>query len=175
MTPGEAPMSAEVRGEFRRPLVFPLLIRQAAAICIALLAIHCSSVPPEQRLRATIATGIEAAEQKDHGELAELVSAGYVDRSGRDRRGLLNLIRGYLTQMGPLHIFSVEKSLAITSPGRAEVTLLVAVASVPMASIADLRESTADLARVELTFVEEVGDWRLLGARCDQADLTDFF
>ena len=55
------------------------------------------------------------------------------------------------------------------------MTLLVAVASVPMESLADLRESTADLGRVELTFAEEDGDWKLLGASWSQADLTDFF
>jgi len=150
VTSAEAPMSDKVRGEFRRPSVVLLLIRHAAAICIALLAVHCSSVPPEQRLRATIATGIDAAEQEDHGELANLVSAEYADSRGRDRRELLNLVRGYLSQMGPLHIFTVEKSLTIPSSGRAEVTLLVAAASVPMESLADLRESTADLGRVEL-------------------------
>ena len=168
-------MSDEVRGEIRRPSVMFLLIRQAAAICIILLAVHCNSVPPEQRLRSAIATGIESAEQEDHRELAKLVSAEYADSRGRDRQALLNLVRGYLSQLGPLHIFTVEKSLVITSPGRAEVTLLVAVASVPMESLADLRESTADLGRVELTFAEEDGDWKLLGASWSQADLTDFF
>lgn len=175
MTSGEAPMSDEVRGEFRRPSVILLLLRQGAAICTVLMAVHCNSVPPEQRLRATIATGIEAAERKDQGELAGLVSADYSDDHGRDRQGLLDLVRGYISQMGPIHIFTVEKSLVITSPGRAEVTLLVAVASVPTESLADLRESTADLGRVELTFAEEGGEWKLLGKSWSQADLTDFF
>jgi hypothetical protein len=143
-------------------------------MCIVLLAVHCTSFPPEQRLRTTIANGIDAAERKDHGELAELVSVEYTDPQGRHRRELLNLVRGYLSQMGPLYIFSVEKSLRITSPGRAEVTLLVAVASVPMESIADLRQSTADLGRVELTFKEEGGAWKLLAVRWSQAELTDF-
>jgi len=143
-------------------------------MCMVLFAVHCNSVPPEQRLRATIATGIEAAEQKDHDELAGLVSATYSDPRGRDRRELLRLVRGYLSQMGPLHIFSVEKSLVITSAGRGEVTLLVAVASVPMESLADLRQTTADLGRVELGFVEEGGDWKLLEVQWSQADLTDF-
>ena len=161
-------------GKIHGPPLFPLLIRQAAVMCIALLAVQCTSVPPEQRLRTTIATGIEAAERKDHGELAGLVAEEYADSHGRDRRELLNLVRGYLSQMGPLHIFSVEKSLRITSPGRAEVTLLVAVASIPMESIADLRQSTADLGRVELTFTEEGGAWKLLAVRWSQAELTDF-
>jgi hypothetical protein len=143
-------------------------------MCIALLAVQCTSVPPEQRLRTTIATGIEAAERTDHGGLAGLVAEEYADSQGRDRRELLNLVRGYLSQMGPLHIFSVEKSLRITSPGRAEVTLLVGVASVPMENIADLRQSTADLGRVELTFTEEAGAWKLLAVRWSQAELTDF-
>jgi hypothetical protein len=143
-------------------------------MCIVLLAVQCTSVPPEQRLRASIATGIEAAERKDHDALAGLVSADYSDPRGRDRPELLRLVRGYLSQLGPIHIFSVEKSLVISSPRRGEVTLLVAVASVPMESLADLRQSTADLGRVDLTFVDDGGDWRLLEARWSQADLTDF-
>lgn len=143
-------------------------------ICIVLLMVHCSSVSPEQRLRATIATGIEAAENKDHAALADFVSADYTDDRGRDRRELLNLARGYLFQMGPLHIFSVERSLIIASPGRAEVTLLVAVASVPIERIADIGKSTADLGRVEMVFVEEGGDWKLVEVGWRQADLTDF-
>ena len=174
MTPGEASISDEVRGETRRPSLVPLFIRQAALICIALFAANCSSVSPEQRLRATIGNGIEAAEEKDHAGLAGFVSDDYEDDRGRGRRELLGLVRGYLSQMGPLHIFSVEKSLVISSPGRAEVTLLVAVASVPIESIADLRRSTADLGRVELVFADEGGDWKLVDARWRQADLTDF-
>lgn len=143
---------------------------------MALLIVCCTSVSPEQRLRATIEGGIEAVEQKDHGSLSELVSSNYADSRGRDRRALLDLVRGYLAQAGPLYVFTVEKSLVVTSPGRAEVTLLVAAASVPMESLADLRRSTsADLGRVELTFVEERGDWKLLEAGWSQADLSDFF
>jgi len=135
---------------------------------------HCTSVSPEERLRATIATGIEAAERGDNAGLAEFVSEQYTDDRGRDRRELLNLVRGYRIQLGPLHIFYIERSLIIASPGRAEVTLLVALASIPVESIADLGNSSADLGRVELAFVEEGGDWRLVEARWRQADLTDF-
>ena len=174
MTPDESPYLHEVRGGIHVPPLLPLLIRLVAAMCMALLAVRCVSVPPEQRLRVTIATGIEAAERTDHEELAGLVSKTYADARGRDRRGLLNLVRGYLSQLGPLHIFSVEESLVITSPGRAQVTLLVAVASVPMESLADLRQTTADLGRVELTMVEEGGDWKLVEASWRQADLADF-
>ena len=162
------------RGDFHGPPLFPFFIRRAAAVCMALLAVHCVSVPPEQRLRATISAGVEAAEEKDHAALAELVSNEYADDRGRDRRDLLNLVRGYLSQLGPLHIFLVEKQLSIASPGDAEVTLLVAVASVPMESLADLRDTTADLGRVELAFVEEGGEWKLVEARWSPAELTDF-
>jgi hypothetical protein len=140
-----------------------------------LLTVCCTSVSPEQRLRATIERGIEAVEQGDHGSLSDLVSSDYADSRGRDRRALLDLVRGYRVHAGPLYVFTVEKSLVLTAPGRAVVTLLVAAASVPMESLADLRRSTsADLGRVELTFVEERGDWKLLDADWRQADLSDF-
>ena len=100
----------------RRPSLFPLFIRQAAVICIVLLMVHCTSVSPEERLRATIATGIEAAERGDHAGLADFVSEEYSDDRGRDRRELLNLVRGYRIQLGPLHIFYVERSLIVASP-----------------------------------------------------------
>jgi hypothetical protein len=143
-------------------------------ICIALFAIKCTSVSPEQRLRAAIESGIEAAEKEDHAAIAGFVSDDYADHRGRDRRALLGLVRGYLSQMGPLHIFSVERSLVMASPGRAEVTLLVAVASVPIETIADLGNATADLGRVELVFADEGGGWRLVEARWNPADLSDF-
>ena len=125
-------------------------------------------------MRASIATGIEAAERQDHASLARFVSEDYTDDRGRDRRQLLSLVRGYLSQMGPLHIFYVEKSLVIVSPGQAEVTLLVALASIPLESIADLGKASADLGRVELVFADEGGEWKLLEVRWNQADLTDF-
>ena len=174
MTPGEVAIRDHARGDPRQYIVIPLFIRRASLVCIVLLTLACTSVSPEQRLRAAIGNGIEAAERKDHGALAEFVSASYADDRGRDRRELLALVRGYLSQLGPLHIFSVEKSLEIPSPKRAKVTLLVAVASVPVESIADLRRSTADLGRVELVFVEEGGEWKLTEARWSPADLSDF-
>jgi len=145
----------------------------AVLVAVALPAVSCGE-PPEVRLRRVLEQGEKAAEQKDHARLAELVSDDYTDEQGYDRRGLLGFARAYFLQLDSVYILTRERSLVITGPGQAEVTLLVAVTSVPVDSFPDLGGMTADLARVEMRFQEEDGEWKLISADWSPADLTDF-
>ena len=83
-------------------------------------------------------------------------------------------LRDKLLQLDSVYILTRERSLVITGPGQAEVTLLVAVTSLPADSFPDLGGMTADLARVEMKFQEEDGEWKLIRADWSPADLTDF-
>ena len=145
------------------------------AAVTALTSPGCCGEPPEARLRRAIEDGRVAAMAKSFDRLGRLVSECYSDSDGRDRADLLGLVRGYLTHLDPAHLFYKEQSLRLTAPGRAEVTLLVALASVPLESIADLERISADLGRVELEFEEESGDWKLVRARWSSVSLTDWF
>ncbi len=68
-----------------------------------------------------------------------------------------------------------EKSLAVTAPARGEVTLVVAIASVPIESVVDLNAASADILRIDLQFADEGGDWKLIRADWTSAEPDDFF
>jgi hypothetical protein len=142
-----------------------------AFLVISLLA--CGVPSPEVRLREVIDAGQRAAENGDLGELGELVSDRYADDAGRDRDELLRFVRAYLFQLGPVHTIKREKSLVLTSPGHAEVRLVVAVASFPVESVVDVDAASADLLRLDLEFVEEDGDWRLIRGDWSSAEPAD--
>lgn len=149
-------------------------VRAVLAGAVVLLLVACGGEPPEARLRRTIEDARVAAMAQRHQDLGRLVSERYSDSEGRDRAEVLALARGYLSHLDPVYLFFQERSLRVKAPGRAEVTLLVAVASVPVESLADLERITADLGRVELGFEEEDGDFKLVRARWSPASLTDW-
>jgi hypothetical protein len=133
----------------------------------------CASESPEDRLRAALQYGEAAVETKDWSALDDLVSKRYADAAGRDQAQLVDLVRAYLFRLGPVHVLSQTKSLELVAPDRAEVTMLVAVASVPFETLADLERVSADVGLVEMIFVDEDGDWKLLRAEWSPATLDN--
>ena len=149
----------------------------ALAVGALTLGLHlpgCGSEPPEVRLRRTIEAGRDVATSGDPRGLGRLVSDRYTDDEGRDRAELLRVVQGYLSYLDPVHVIYKEEKLRVTGRGRAEVTLLVAVASVPVAGLGDLQRISAETARVELVFEDERGDWKLVRARWSPASLSDW-
>ncbi|HXV78126.1 MAG TPA: hypothetical protein VD788_17580 [Candidatus Polarisedimenticolaceae bacterium] len=70
-------------------------------------------------------------------------------------------------------MLSAEKRLDVTEPGRAGVTLIVALTSMPIDDPTRLDQAAAEVGRVELWFEEEGGEWRLVRAGWSPAGLAD--
>ena len=139
-----------------------------------LLMGSCAPDAPQVEIRELIERGERAAEQRRVGELADLVAPTYADAEGRDRAALVGLVRGYLAHGGSIHLLTRIESLRVTAPERAEVTLLLAAAALPISGVLDLDAVSADLLRVELELERARGDWRLTRAAWAPATVADF-
>ncbi len=126
-------------------------------------------------MRRMLDRGERAAEARDFRVLRELIAEDYRDNAGRDRSRLLGQARAYLRHGGSVHVYSRVASLRVVEPARAEVELLVAVAAGPIAGLADLRETSADLARVHLVLGQPGGRWQVESAEWRAAELAEFF
>jgi len=140
----------------------------ALALCLSLA---CAGEPdsPEAQVRALLAEIESAAEQGDVSAFKDLVSEGYEDPYGHDKKALgafmtFNVLRH---QRGREIILRVRQ-IAIPTPDRAAVTLHVGLAG--SAARGSLH---ADVYEVELDVEREDQDWRLTWAEWKPSPATD--
>ena len=148
-------------------MVNTLRIIHWAFVVLALSLIPaCSSEPdtPEARVRAYLAAGEVAAEERDLTGLKEMISTGYKDREGRDRRSLVQLMAGYFFRHRSLHLLTQIEEITFPSENRARVVLLAAMAASPVADTDSLLSLRADLYRFELELAVEDSEWKLVSA-----------
>ena len=150
-------------------------IRSLRFALLALLLAGCSAPDtPEQRIRELIGAAEEAVEKKEIGTLRGFVAQTYSDAAGRDRRAIDGLLRVYLLRHDKIHLLTRIESVTVTAPARAEAVIYVAMAARPIARVEELGPFRADLYRFEVRFVEEDGEWRVVGAAWRPAELADF-
>jgi hypothetical protein len=142
----------------------------------ALLGCGCKKpLSPEEQVRATIGAAEKAAEAKDLGALAELVSAGYSDREQNDRQVVLNLLKVQFIRFPAIYLLVRIPGVVFPQPGQAEAVVLVAMAGVPFERAAEFTQVHADLYRFDLLLADEgKGRWRVVRASWGPAGVEDF-
>lgn len=134
---------------------------------------------PEEQVRDTIATLTHAAEDKDLKAIRRLISEHYHDDEEHDRQEVLGLLRMYFARYPAIHLATRVTAVEIAPAGtdvRARVTVVVAMASVPMNGVEDLLRLHADVNRFDLTLIEEAAEqWAIAGAAWQAARPEDLF
>jgi hypothetical protein len=152
----------------------PTPILAVFAIAAALAGCKDHSTPEEQ-VRATIARAEQAVEDKDLRSLAALVSDQFADGSEADKTAVLRIVQLQFLRHPSIHLLVRVPAVTFAGPGRAEATALVAMASLPIASPAELSRVSANLYRFDLVFVEEgKRRWRLRSATWAAVRPADF-
>ncbi len=145
------------------------------ALCLAVVGACSKKESPEARVRATIATAVQAAEANDSAGVLAIVSRRYVDADGRDRRAMEGLLRLYLLRHRPLYIYTRVPSVTFAGNDRAEAVVYAAMAGTRVDAPAELARLSATLYRFDLTFELEQDDWRLRAAAWRPAELSEFY
>lgn len=119
---------------------------------------------PEEQVRDTILQAELAAEARDMGAIRELVHDEYQDRSGRDRRMLINQVRLYLMARQSLELLVKINEIKFTANDFAEVDVTAAGLGLRagmggLGLTADGDHYQIDLAK------DDDGNWLLIGAR----------
>jgi hypothetical protein len=117
---------------------------------------------PEQQVRATIAAGERAAEERDAGALLDLVSERYSDDQGRDAELLAKYVRGYLLTHPSIHL--VTRVESVEFPYRDLARVRVTIGSLAREGAADTLDLGADVDEVEIELTREGDDWRVTRA-----------
>jgi hypothetical protein len=157
-------------------MVSPSCRRAALALAAALLLGGCRGAPddPEAQVRALVRDAVAAAERKDVGALRAMVSERYADDQGQDKRAVEALLRLHFLRNQSIHLYTRIRSVELAPPDRAQASVLVAMAGVPIASEEQLPGVRADLHRFELELAREDGAWRVQRAAWRRTEPGEF-
>ncbi len=137
------------------------LRRMRLAVVAGLWVAGCGSAdPPEVQVRAVIDAAETAAEARDVSALMDLVSPDYKDTDGRQPEELKRYLRGYFIANQSIHLLTRIERIEFPTTGVAEVELTVGMVGreTEAQSAWDL---AADVYRIDLTLMDEEGDWRV--------------
>jgi len=145
-------------------------------LVVAMLLPGCQAkhASPEAEVRALIYSAVAAAEQKNFGTLKDIISKRYTDEQGQNKRAIEALLRLHILRNETVHVYAHIQSVTLPQADRAQATVLVAMAGVPIASAQDLPALVADLNRFEIEFVHEGRVWRVQRAAWRRAEPGEF-
>jgi hypothetical protein len=144
-------------------------------IFITLLIISCNkqTTSPEDEIRQFIASGIEHAEQRNSGELKDMIRDNYSDQKGYDKKQLVSLMRIYFLRNKSIYLLYKIKDIKITGNQNATVQLYVAMAGKQVSDITLLSNYRASIYRFELQLIKPDDEWLLERAQWARASAID--
>ena len=142
------------------------------SICLLLLA--CSNKPstPEDEIRLYLKKGVEAAENRDHGDLSDLIDDAYLDHKGIDKSHISTLLRAYFFRHKNIYLFTKIREISFPTDNEAEVILNVAMAGSVISDASTLASLRARMYRFELHLVKQ-DEWLLRSATWQIANMAD--
>lgn len=143
---------------------------------IALLMTACGGpeVTPEQEIRALVREAEIAAEERQVGDLARLLSDQYYDRQGHDKESLVRMLRLQMIRNQAIHLFVQFGEISVTENDSATAVVRVAMAGGPFKGLEDLPKLGAEFYRFNLDLSKEHGKWRIVSASWRQALENEF-
>ena len=143
-------------------------------ILFFLSACDDSTQTPEDEIRAYISHGVEVAENRNSGDLAEMMHPQYSDEKGFNRDQLIKMIKLYFFRHKNIHLFTKIDEIKLFSDQEALVTLHVAMAGQAISSLSMLSSLRARIYRFELDLVKQDNEWLLQHAIWQPASQRDF-
>ena len=116
---------------------------------------------PETELREWVARGELAAEEKDRGELLDMISAGYADSRGNDRDALGDILRIYFFRQDSIALLTTIDEITFYDDSAALVNMTIGMAGTNSSSLG----FRADAYRFEFELQKADDEWMLIGAR----------
>lgn len=138
------------------------------------LLVACSddAMSPEDEIRHFIKQGVEAAEERQVGELSDLLHPGYQDSRGNRAKQITQLLRAYFFRHKNIHLFTRIGSIELVDANTAVVKMHVAMAGSVIADVDALASLRAQIYAFEL-HLHKNETWLLQSARWNRASVTD--
>jgi hypothetical protein len=132
-----------------------------SAILMTLAACGEPPTEPEAELRAWVAAGVKAAENKERRNLVGMISESYADGRGNERSDIENLLRLYFLRQNNIRLLPKIEEIMVYGDSAAKI-----VTTVGMAGTNDgVLGFSADAYRFELELEKDGDDWQLIAAR----------
>lgn len=116
---------------------------------------------PESEIRAWVTRGELAAEEKDRGELLDMISVNYADAHGNDRKSIGDLLRLYFLRQDSVALLTSIDEISLSGETAATVQVAVGMAGTSNNALG----FDADAYNFEFELVRSEGDWLLIGAQ----------
>ena len=131
--------------------------------CLVLLA-ACGGGPegsPEDAIRAWVARGEQAAEEKDRGGLLDMISEDYADGRGNNRDEIGDLLRIYFFRQQTIALLTSIDDIVMSGDTAAIVNVTVGMAGTNSGALG----LSADAYNFEFELQRDDEEWLLIGAR----------
>lgn len=127
------------------------------------MLVACGESPsePEEELRAWVAAGVTAAENKERRGLVGMISAAYVDARGNDRADIENMLRVYFLRQHKIGLLTKIEDITVYGDTAAKLDMTVGMAGTNDGVLG----FSADAYRFELELEKDGNDWQLIAAR----------
>lgn len=119
---------------------------------------------PEEQLRDWVARAEQAAENKDRGELMDMISPAYTDPRGNSRDDIGNMLRFYFLRQNSIALLTRIDQITVHGGTAADLALQVGLAGTDD----NLLGFDADAYRVEMELELDDDQWRLISAKWGQ-------
>lgn len=130
---------------------------------VAFVAAGCGqpASAPEQELREWVATGIEAAENKERRKLMGMISTSYTDARGNERGDIENMLRVYFHRQNRITLLPKIEEITVYDETAGKVLMTVGMAGTNEGVLG----FSADAYRFALELEKDNDDWQLISAR----------
>ena len=130
-------------------------------VCSWLAACGDPPPPPEEAVRAWVAQGQQAAEEKDRRALVKMISPAYVDSRGNSRDEIESLFRLYFLRQHNIALLTKIEAVRVIDDSAAELELTVGMAGTNDGVLG----FSADAYRFEMELERDGDDWLLISGR----------
>lgn len=145
-------------------------LRWAAAPGLLLGLLACAEdAAPEQIVRRQINAALEAARDRDVGDVFEHVADPFQGPRGSSRAEVKRVVAGHFLRSGWMTVFAPRVDVAAAEDGAIKATIdLVMARGEPVESLEDVLPSRADRFTLRTTSRNVDGTWRFVAAEIDR-------
>jgi hypothetical protein len=133
----------------------------AGLVLAVLAACGKPATAPEDELRAWVAAGIEAAENKERRALVDRLSNSYADNRGYERDDVDRLLRAYFFRQDSIALLPHIEEITVYDGTAAKIVMTVGMAGTNDGVLG----FSADAYRFDLELEKGADDWQVISAR----------
>lgn len=140
------------------------LTRTLCTLTLGALVLAACGEPasvPEEELRAWVAEGMEAAEEKERRRLVGMIAPSYADARGNERGDIENLLRVYFFRMSNIKLLSTIEEITVYDETAAKILMTIGMAG----THDGVMGFSADAYRFEFELEKDSNEWQLIAAR----------